>query len=263
MKSIRKIDAIPKLNGSWKFLDDYSYVGMIHGQLLYSTCHHGFIKKITFPDGYNLSEFTMVSTRDIPGKNIVPEPECDQPYMASKEVTHFGQVIMGITHPSKETLKNFMKQIKVEYEELPAIIDVKECLENENNSFGKEIIIDHRKNVKTEKDWVRTHSVYYTAHQEQAYLEPQGMIAIYKPEEKNMFVRGTMQCPFFVKDGVEAIMGNTIKEAIIETSEGIGGAFGGKEDFPSLLAGITALLAYKSGNPVKIVLVRADDIQIT
>jgi CO/xanthine dehydrogenase Mo-binding subunit len=263
MKQVRKFDAHPKLDGSWKFLDDYSYKGMIHGQLLYSICHHGIIKKIHFPDGYNLSEFTMVSTKDIPGKNIVPEPECDQPYMASKEVTHFGQVIMGITHPYRDTLRNFIKQIKVEYEELTAIIDVKECLENENNSFGKEIIIDHRKNVKTEKDWVRTHSVYYTTHQEQAYLEPQGMIAIYKPEDRIMFIRGTMQCPFFVKDGVEAIMGNTIKEAIIETSEGIGGAFGGKEDFPSLLAGITALLAYKSGKPVKIVLDRADDIQIT
>jgi CO/xanthine dehydrogenase Mo-binding subunit len=50
---------------------------------------------------------------------------------------------------------------------------------------------------------------------------------------------------------------------IIETSEGIGGAFGGKEDFPNLLAGITALLSYKSGKPVKIVLDRKDDLLIT
>ena len=263
MKQVRKFDARPKLDGSWKFLDDYSYKDMIYGGLFYSTVHHGIIRKITFPVEFNLTEFTIVFAKDIPGKNIVPEPECDQPFMADKEVFHFGQVIMGVAHPSKEILKKFIKQIKVEYEELPAIVDVKECLENEKNAFGKEIIIDHRRNVKPEKGWIRTHSVYYTTHQEQAYLEPQGMIAIYKPEDRIMFVRGTMQCPFFVKDGVEAIMGNTIKEAIIETSEGIGGAFGGKEDFPSLLAGITALLAYKSGKPVKVVLDRADDIQIT
>jgi len=58
-------------------------------------------------------------------------------------------------------------------------------------------------------------------------------------------------------------MGNAVENVIIETSEGIGGAFGGKEDFPNLLAGITALLAYKSQQPVKISLDRSDDLLIT
>jgi CO/xanthine dehydrogenase Mo-binding subunit len=263
MKSIKKFDAIPKLKGSWKFLDDYTYDGMLHGQLLYSTCHHGIIKKIKFPTGFDLNEFTLVSSKDIPGTNIVPEPEPDQPYMADEEVFHFGQVIMGIANPSKEVLLNFMKQIRIDYEELPAITGVEECLENEANAFGREIVIDHRRDIEPEADWIHSHETYYTAHQEQAYLEPQGMISIWKPDEKIMFVKATCQCPYFVKHGVETIMGDTIKEAVVETSEGIGGAFGGKEDFPSLLAGISSLLAYKSGKPVKIVLDRSDDIQIT
>ncbi|MCF7794307.1 MAG: molybdopterin-dependent oxidoreductase [Candidatus Cloacimonetes bacterium] len=263
MKNIRKFDAVPKLNGSWKFLDDYNYQDMIFGQLLYSTCHHGIIKEIKFPEGFDLQEFTLVSAHDIPGENIVPEPECDQPFMAEKEVFHYGQVIMGIAHPNKKTLKDFIKKTIVVYEELPAITDIKECLDNVENAFGKELIIDHRRNIKIEPDWLHHHEVYYTPHQEQAYLETQGMIAIWKPEEKIMFVRATSQCPFFVKDGVEAIMGNAIHEAIVETSEGIGGAFGGKEDFPSLLAGITSLLSFKSGKPVKSVLDRSDDILIT
>ncbi len=263
MKSIRKIDAIPKLNGTWKFLDDYSYKEMIHGQLLYSTCNHGFIKKITFPDGYDLSKFTMVSAKDIPGENIVPEPECDQPYMANKEVFHFGQIIMGIAHPNRKLLHEFISKTKIEYEELPAITDIKECLENENNAFGRELTIDHRTGKKSDPNWVHHHKIYYTPHQEQAYLETQGMIAIWQPKDKIMFIRANCQCPFFVKGGVEAIMGDIIKEVVVETSEGIGGAFGGKEDFPSLLAGITSLLSYKSSKPVKIVLDRSDDIQIT
>jgi len=263
MKSVRKIDAIPKLNGSWKFLDDYSFKGMIHGQLLYSICHHGFIKKITFPDDYEFSEFTIVSSANISGVIIFPEPVCDQPYMADKEVSHFGQVIMGIAHPNRKLLREFIRKIKIDYEELPAITDIKECLENEDNAFGRELTIDHRIDKKPDSNWVHHHKIYYTPHQEQSYLEPQGMIAVWQPKDKIMFVRANCQCPFFVKEGVEAIMGDTIKEAVIETSEGIGGAFGGKEDFPSLLAGITSLLSYKSGKSVKIVLEREDDIQIT
>ena len=263
MKNIRKVDARRKLEGKTKFLDDYAYEGMIYGHLLYSTFHHGFIKKITYPDGYNLSEFTIVSANDIPGKNIVPEPVCDQPFIVEKEVFHVGQIILGIAHLCKQTLKDFIKSIKIEYKELPALIDTKKTLKDEMNSFGRKIIIDHTKNVKPKGEWIHTHSVYYTPHQEHVYLEPQGMIAIYNPEDKTMFVKGTMQCPFFVKDAVEAIMGDAIKEAIIETSEGIGGAFGGKEDFPSIIAGIASLLSYKSKKPVKIVLDRNDDMKIT
>lgn len=263
MKSIRKFDAVPKLNGSWKFLADYDYPEMIYGQLLYSTCHHGFIKSIKFPKDFNLDEFTIVSVNDIPGNNIVPEPECDQPFMVESEVFHYGQVIMGIAHPDLQILKEFISKTVIEYEELNATTDIKECLEDEDNTFGKEIVIDHRRNTKIQLDWLHHQHVYYTPHQEQAYLETQGMIAIWQPETKIMFIRATCQCPFFVKEGVEAIMGNSIKEAVVETSEGIGGAFGGKEDFPSLLAGITALLSYKSGKPVKSVLDRSDDIQIT
>jgi CO/xanthine dehydrogenase Mo-binding subunit len=263
MKSIRKFDAVPKLNGSWKFLDDYSYPDMLHGQLFYSKCYHGLIKKINYPEEYDLSEFTFVSAGDIPGENIVPEPECDQPFMAEKEVFHFGQVIQGIAHPDRKILRDFIKKIKVDYEELPALTDIKECLDDPSNHFGREITIDHRTGEEPRSEWLHNHGVYYTPHQEQAYLEPQGMISKWNPETEVMFVRATAQCPFFVKGGVEAIMGNAIKEAEIETSEGIGGAFGGKEDFPSLLAGITSLLAFKSGKPVKIVLDREDDIQIT
>jgi len=263
MNSVRKFDARPKLNGSWKFIDDYSSKDMIYGYLFYSKIHHGIIKKIIFPLEFDLNEFTIVYAHDIPGKNIVPEPEPDQPFIVVKEVSHFGQIIMGIAHPNKETLKKFANNIKIEYEELPAIVDIKETLENENNAFGREIIIDHRRKLEIQQNWIQTHSVYYTPHQEQSYLEPQGMIATYNPDKKEMFVRGTMQCPFFVKDAVETILGNSIREVIVETSQGIGGAFGGKEDFPNIIAGITALLSYKSGKPVKTVMDRFDDIMIT
>ena len=263
MKDVRKVDARKKLEGKAKFLDDYSYNRMIYGQFLYSSIHHGIIKKINFPKEFNLSQFTIISAKDIPGKNIVPEPECDQPFMAKKEVVHFGQVILGIAHSSKGILEDFITNIKVEYKELPALIDVKETLQDEKNAFGRTIIIDHTKNVKPKKDWIHNHSVYYTPLQEHVYLEPQGMIAVYNSTDKTMFVKGTMQCPFFVKDAVESIMGDAIKEAVVETSEGIGGAFGGKEDFPNIVAGIASLLSYKSKKPVKIVLDRSDDIQIT
>ncbi len=263
MRNERKFDARPKVAGFFFFFFDYYYDGLIFGQLVYSTINHGKIKNIRFPKNYQLNDFIIVKADDIPGLNIVPEPESDQPFFPGNEVFHYGQIILAVAHPDKQLLNHFVNDIEIEYEELPALIDIKETLDNEKNSFGKEIVIDHRKVEQISEEWLPHHSVYYTPHQEQAYLETQGMIAIYNDSDKTMFIRGTMQCPFFVKEAVETVMGEAISEVIVETSEGIGGAFGGKEDFPNLLAGITALLSYKSKKPVKIVLDRSDDIAIT
>lgn len=263
MRSVKKFDARPKVNGSWKFIDDYESDDMLHGYLCYSHCDHGIIKNIHFPKEYDISEFIIVFAKDIPGENIVPEPVSDQLFLAINEVFHYGQPIMGIAHPDKAVLHDFIKEIEIEYKELDSITDIKQCLDDEKNHFGETITIDHRKNEDPDPEWIKHHNIYYTPHQEQAYLEPQGVIADYNEDDNVMFVRITAQCPYYVKSGVEAIMGDSIKDVIIETSQGIGGAFGGKEDFPSLLAGICSLLSYKSGKPVKIILDREDDIQIT
>ena len=263
MKSIKKFDAIPKLNGTWRYLDDYQYDGMIHGQFLLSKFHHGIIKEIIFPTNYNLDEFTFAKVNDILGTNLVPEPVNDQPFMVNNEIMHKGQVIMGIAHADKRLLKNFIDDIVVKHDELPAVIGVKQCLDDEGNHFGREDIIDHRTDIPIDKSWIKNHDTYYMPHQEQAYLEPQGTIAIYKPEEKQMYIRVTAQCPFYVKGAVENIMGNAVDTVVVESTEGLGGAFGGKEDFPSLLSGVAAILSFKCKKPVKFVLERNEDMAIT
>ena len=261
---IRKVDAIPKLNGSFRFLDDYRYDNMIHGYFVYSKIHKGKIKEIIYPSEYKLHDFTIVTSKDIPGKNIVPEPVSDQPFMVDKEVMHYGQVILGVAHPDRKILKDFVSKIKIIYEEdEDALIDWHQTLDNEKNVFGKVITIDNKTIEKHQKNWIKTTGTYYTTHQEQLYLETQSMIAIYIPKDNIVFVRGSMQCPYFVKDAVQNILGDKIIEAVIATSEGIGGAFGGKEDYPNIVAGIASLLSYKSKKAVKIVLDREDDILIT
>ncbi len=263
-KMIKKVDAIPKLNGSFRFVDDYRYDNMIYGYFVYSKIHKGKIKEIIYPQEYQIRDFTIVTAKDIPGKNIVPEPVSDQPFMTENTIEHFGQIILAVAHPDKNILKDFIKKIKIIYQEdTDALTDWKETLDNEDNVFGKEIRINNRNNIENKANLHKTVGVYYTPHQEQLYLEPQSMIAIYIPKDNIVFIRGSMQCPYFVKAAVENIMGDKIIEAVIATSEGIGGAFGGKEDYPNIVAGIASLLSYKSRKPVKIILDREDDILIT
>jgi len=94
---------------------------------------------------------------------------------------------------------------------------------------------------------------YRTGHQEHVYIEPNGVIAI--PEEvegkSGVAIFGSVQCPFYVIKALRCLFGSHPPIRVIQTETG--GGFGGKEEYPSMIAGHAALLALKSKRPVKIV----------
>ena len=77
-----------------------------------------------------------------------------------------------------------------------------------------------------------------------------------------MTVWGSMQCPYYVHKALVKLFGlPEEKIRVIQTETG--GGFGGKEEYPSLIAGHAALLAWKSGKPVKMIYDRAEDMVAT
>ncbi len=102
---------------------------------------------------------------------------------------------------------------------------------------------------------------YETGAQEHLYIENNGMIAAYAPDE-GLTIWGSMQCPFYVHKSLVALMGLPEEKVRIIQVE-TGGAFGGKEDYPSMIGAHAALLAMKSGRPVKIMYDRMEDMVAT
>ena len=87
------------------------------------------------------------------------------------------------------------------------------------------------------------------------------MLAVARPEE-GVTVWGSMQCPYYVHKALARLFNlpdGKIRVVQMET----GGGFGGKEEYPSIIAGHAALLAWKAGRPVKIVYDRAEDMAAT
>ncbi len=102
---------------------------------------------------------------------------------------------------------------------------------------------------------------YRTGAQEHLYIENNGMIAEYSPES-GVTVWGSLQCPYYVFKALRGVFDlPEDKVRVIQTETG--GAFGGKEDFPSILACHAALLAMKSGHAVKMVYDRMEDLAAT
>jgi CO/xanthine dehydrogenase Mo-binding subunit len=101
---------------------------------------------------------------------------------------------------------------------------------------------------------------YRTGHQEQLYIETNGMIAV--PGADGMTVYGSMQCPYYVHRALTVALALAPERVRVVQTE-TGGGFGGKEEYPSHLACHAALLARKSGRPVKMIYDRVEDMLAT
>ena len=102
---------------------------------------------------------------------------------------------------------------------------------------------------------------YETGAQEQLYIENNGAIAMANADD-GVTVWGSMQCPYYVHKALIKLFGlPEEKIRVIQTETG--GGFGGKEEYPSMIAGHAALLAWKSGKPVKMIYDRAEDMVAT
>jgi CO/xanthine dehydrogenase Mo-binding subunit len=107
---------------------------------------------------------------------------------------------------------------------------------------------------------------YRTGAQEQLYIEPNGVIAECHRDPTghitDVTVRGSMQCPYYLVHALTLVFNLPTEKCRVLQVE-TGGAFGGKEDFPSVIGSHAALLAMQSGHPVKIVYDRGEDMAAT
>ncbi|MGD9488554.1 MAG: xanthine dehydrogenase family protein molybdopterin-binding subunit [Calditrichaceae bacterium] len=259
-----RVDAAAKLGGHAKYIRDEVIPGLWYGKTIRSTLPHALIKNITFDSEFDWSTVVTVTSKDIPN-NYVAMLENDMPFLAGEKVKYMGEPIVLIAADKKELLEEAAQNIHVEYEELEPVFDVFESEQANVKIFGndnlfKEINIEKGDLKEAQKNAVKMIEIEpKTGFQEHLYLEPQGIIAF--PEQDRVVIKGTLQCPYYVKNALTKMFDDQKHITVIQAPTG--GAFGGKEDYPSLLAGHAALLAVKSGHPVAIFYDREEDVRVT
>jgi CO/xanthine dehydrogenase Mo-binding subunit len=266
-KSAPRKEGRKKVTGAALYVDDISFPEMLHGATVRSQVARGRIKNIVFAGDVPWNEFTIVTAKDIPGENYVALILNDQPYLVDEVVNHPEEPILLLAHPDKYLLEEGRRNVRIEIEELPPIftlsdsVDKKEIIWGDRNVF-KSFLVDKGNvdDVWSTADFV-VEGEYHTGAQEQLYIENNGAIAIANPVE-GVTVWGSMQCPYYVHKALVKLFGlPEEKIRVIQTETG--GGFGGKEEYPSLIAGHAALLAWKSGKPVKMIYDRAEDMVAT
>ncbi len=256
-----------KLTGRARYVDDLEREGMWHGATVRSTIPRGRIREIEFDPRIEWGEFAVVTAADIPGKNHIQLIFADQPCLADGLVNHCDEAIVLLAHPDKHKLRAAVDAVHVKYEPLPAVHSIEESERQDAIVWGTDNKIKSFLLEKGDVDqvWAQaTHVVegeYRTGAQEHLYIENNGVIAEYDAEA-GVTVWGSLQCPFYVHKSLMAVFGlPEDKVRVVQTETG--GAFGGKEDYPSTIGSHAALLAMKSGHPVKIVYDRMEDLAAT
>ncbi len=265
-KAIPRKEGPRKLTGQAKYIDDLDFEGL-YGITVRSTVARGKIKDIQFGQGIPWDEFTIVTAKDIPGKNYVALILQDQPFLADGVVNHPEEPILLLAHPNKYVLERARQAVTIEYEKLTPVFDLEESLKGATKIWGDDNIFKsyllEKGNI--ESIWSQAELIiedeYHTGAQEQLYIESNGMVAVANAKD-GVTIWGSMQCPYYVHKALLPLFGmSEDKIRIIQTETG--GGFGGKEEYPSIIAGHAALLAWKSGKAVKIVYDRAEDMVAT
>jgi CO/xanthine dehydrogenase Mo-binding subunit len=252
-RSVPRKDAAEKVSGEARYVDDLVVPGMLWGRTVRSTVPRARITAMRLC--FDTAGFTVVDHTDVPGRNVVALIEEDQPFLAAGEVRHLAEPILLLAHEDRDTL--MAAKVEIDYEPIPPVLDMLA-----STQALKRLSIDKGDLDAgfAEADLV-VEGEYRTGSQEHVYIETNGMIAVPEPDG-GITLMGSLQCPYYVHKAIKPLMdlpGDRVRIVQTET----GGGFGGKEEYPSLIAGHAALLARKSGRPVKIVYDRGEDMWAT
>ena len=266
-QSVPRKEAVLKVTGRARYVDDGALPGMIHGVTVRSACPRGRIRAVRFAPGIPWDEITVVTAADIP-HNVVALINDDQPALADRVIGHAEEPVVLLAHADRALLQRARAGVIIDVEPLPAVLSLEEAL-------AKTAVVWGQDNVFKEY-WIRKGDVdaaaaraglllfegeYATGAQEHLYIEPNGVIAEVTSDGA-VTVSGSIQCPYYVQKALMKLFDLPAERARVVQCE-TGGGFGGKEEYPSMIAVHAALLAKKSGRPVKIIYDRAEDMAAT
>jgi CO/xanthine dehydrogenase Mo-binding subunit len=264
--ALDRIEGLAKLTGRERYVDDLAVDGCLWGMTVRSPSPRGRIREIRFDDSIDWSKFVVVDHRDLPGPNEVKHIDTDQPVLAEGGVRHVHEPVVLLAHSSRLALRRAVEAVTINISEEPPALDFHVPPTPQQIQFCDDNVFKHLTIVKGDVEQALADApyvvegTYRTGAQEHVYLEPQGMLAF--ADDGVMVVKGSMQCPYYVHAAMmHALSRSADRVRVIQAPTG--GGFGGKEDYPSIIALHASLLALKARRPVKIVYDRDEDMAAT
>ena len=246
-----------KLTGTALYTDDLVFPGAWYGATVRSTEAHARLLGIELDPAFDWSRVAVVTAADIPGPNIVSSIQDDQPILVADEIRHHAEPVALVAAPDRALLREALGRVRLRTEPLAPVLDP---LASEHVFAHYEIETGDLAAGFAAATLV-VEGEYRVGHQEQLYIENNAMIAVPRADG-GVAVHGSLQCPYYVHKALRRALLLTDAQAQVIQAE-TGGGFGGKEEYPSILALHAALLARACGRPVRMIYDRHEDLAAT
>ncbi|MDI6769143.1 MAG: molybdopterin-dependent oxidoreductase [Anaerolineales bacterium] len=267
-----KVDAIKLAQGKPAFAADIEMRGMLHAKILHSPHAHGRIKKIDASKARALPGVAAVLTwQDIPrvvystAGQSDPIPGPLDSFSLDNKVRFVGDRVAFVAAETPEIAEQALRLIDVEYEILPAVLDMADAMKpgapilHDEPEYVPFAVCDPAKNLAAEiridigsvdKGFAAADEIfeaeYVVPKVQQAHIEPHVALT-YWDEDDRLVIRSSTQVPFHVRRMLAPLLGLPVKRIRVIKPR-IGGGFGGKQEV--LIEDVAAHLTIATGRPV-------------
>lgn len=272
-----RVDAREKTLGTAKYVDDYSFDGMLYGKNVFSKYARAKVLDVNTRKALEMPGVVAIYTaKDIPGKRYIGHLAQDWPGMIDigEETKCIGDTIAMVVAETLEQAIAAVKAVEIEYEELVPIKTPEEAaapgaheIHGEGfMQFGKFVVpknnlFDHEEVKRGDAETALANSKYVvegTFHvppTEHAFMEPETAIGL--PEGDGVKVITGGQGIYDEYHEISNYLGLPLEKVRIQSAV-VGGGFGGKEDMS--VQHQAALCAYLTKRPVKVSFSRQESI---
>jgi CO/xanthine dehydrogenase Mo-binding subunit len=269
-QSVARVDGPAKVRGLAAYVDDYVVPGAWFGATVRSDVARGKLRGVVRDPSFDWEGVTVVTSEDLPSDNVVALIEDDQPILASGEIRHCYEPVALVACADPLRLMRAVKALEIQVDPLPPVLTIEDSLDAREllrgtDNVQKRYLMEHQLGDRSIDEHLAGCDIvlsgrYRVHHQEQLYIEPQGMIAWW--DDAGVHVTGSLQCPFYIHKAL--IRAFAEDGGRIHVTQAVtGGGFGGKEEYPSVIAVHAALLARAAGKPVRMIYGRKEDIEAT
>ena len=266
-ESMNRVDASAKALGEAKYADDFYMDGMVYGSALRSEYPRAEILSIDKSEAESMDGVLCVMTaEDIPGTQKVGHLKRDWDVIVpvGKTTHYLGDAVALVAAETPEILEKAKKAIKVEYNPLDGVFSPAEAMKDgaplvheDGNLLSEEHLVrgDAEKVISESRYSVTNHySLPFTEH---AFMETECAVAF--PEDGGIHIISGDQGIYQTQRECSDALGLPPEKVRVSAAM-VGGGFGGKEDMS--VQHHAALLAQKTGRPVKVKLTRQESILV-
>lgn len=265
-KQMAAVGSREVVTGKAAYSPDLEFPNMLVGKLLYSPHACARILEIDVGKARAIPGVAAVITaKDIPGENSYLYWYSDQPLLVEDQVRYQGDAIAAVAAESEEIALAALDAIEVKYDPIEGVFDPEKAMlpgakrvwpekENLHSHY-----VDEWGDIKAGFDQadVIIENTYQTSYEEHAMLETESAVA-HMDNDGTVVVYASAQAPH--RDRIQIARALGLPEAMVrEITPHIGGAFGAKDEANIQIH--AALLAYKTGRPVRIVKSREESIR--